>query len=40
MDNLEKEGKSLADEAQKLVDLAWKMSPEGIAAEKATRKAY
>ena len=39
LDNIEKEGKSLADEAQKLVDLAWKMSPEGIAAEKATRKA-
>ena len=38
LDNIEKEGKSLADEAQKLVDLAWKMSPEGQAAEEAVRK--
>ena len=38
LDNIEKEGKSLADEAQKLVDLAWKMSPEGQAAEEAIRK--
>ena len=28
----------MADEAQKLVDLAWKMSPEGQAAEEAIRK--
>ena len=38
LDNIEKEGKSLADEAQKLVDLAWKMSPEGQAAEELIRK--
>ena len=40
LDNIEKEGKSLADEAQKLVDLAWKMSPEGQAAEEAHSKRY
>ena len=39
LDNIEKEGKSLADSMQKITDLAWKMSPEGIAAEKAARKA-
>ena len=38
LDNIEKEGKSLADEAQKLVDLAWKMSPEGQAMEELVRK--
>jgi len=38
LDSLEKEGKSLAQEAQKLVDMAWKMSPEGQAAEKTARK--
>ena len=38
LDNIEKEGKSLLDEAQKLVDLAWKMSPEGQAAEELIRK--
>ena len=38
LDNIEKEGKSLAEEAQRLTDLAWKMSPEGQAAEKAIRK--
>ena len=38
LDNIAKEGKSLADEAQRLVDLAWKMSPEGQAAEEAIRK--
>ena len=35
---IEKEGKSLADEAKKLTDLAWKMSPEGQAAEELFRK--
>jgi len=39
MDNLEKEGKSLVDQMQKITDLAYQMSPEGIAAEKAARKA-
>jgi len=38
LDNIAKEGKSLADEAQRLTDLAWKMSPEGQAAEEAIRK--
>ena len=38
LDAIEKEGKSLLDEANKLVDLAWKMSPEGIRAEEAIRK--
>ena len=38
LDNIEKEGKSLVDEANKLVDMAWKMSPEGQAAEEAIRK--
>ena len=38
LDDIEKQGKSLADEAQKLTDLAWKMSPEGQAAEEAIRK--
>ena len=38
LDNIEKEGKSLLDEANKLVDMAWKMSPEGQAAEEAIRK--
>ena len=39
LDNIEKEGKSLVDEAKRLTDLAFKISPEGIAAEKAARKA-
>ena len=39
MDNLEKEGKSMVDQLQKITDLAYKMSPEGIAAEEAARKA-
>ena len=38
LDAIEKEGKSLVDEANKLVDLAWKMSPEGQAAEELVRK--
>ena len=38
LDALEAEGKSLAEEAQKLVDMAWKMSPEGQAAEELNRK--
>ena len=38
LDAIKKEGKSLVDEANKLVDLAWKMSPEGQAAEEAIRK--
>ena len=36
---LKTEGKSLAEEAQKLADMAWKMSSEGVAAEEAARKA-
>ena len=38
LDALETEGKSLATEAKKLVDLAWKMSPEGRLAEETARK--
>ena len=38
LDNIAKEGKSLTEEAQRLTDLAWKMSPEGQAAEEAIRK--
>ena len=38
MDNLEKEGKSLVDQMTKITDLAYKMSPEGIAAAEAARK--
>jgi hypothetical protein len=38
LDNIAKEGKSLADEAKRLVDAAWRMSPEGMAAEEAIRK--
>ena len=38
LDAIEKEGKSLADEAKKLVDMAWKMSPEGQLAEESARK--
>ena len=38
LDNIQKEGKSLADNMQKITDLAWKMSPEGQAAEEAIRK--
>ena len=39
LDNLEKEGKSLVDQMQKITDLAYRMSPEGLAAEEAARKA-
>ena len=39
LDAIESEGKSLADEAKKLVDMAWKMSPEGQFAEESARKA-
>ena len=38
IDNIQKEGKSLLEEAQRLTDMAWKMSPEGQAAEEAIRK--
>jgi len=38
LDNIASEGKSLVEEAQRLTDLAWKMSPEGQAAEEAIRK--
>ena len=38
LDNIEKEGKSLVEEAKRLTDLAWKMSPEGQAAEEAIRR--
>ena len=38
IDLIEKEGKSLVEEAQRLTDLAWKMSPEGQAAEEAIRR--
>ena len=38
LDSIKKQGKSLADEAKNLVDLAWRMSPEGQAAEEAIRK--
>ena len=38
LDNIKKEGKSLADNMQKITDLAWKMSPEGQAAEELIRK--
>jgi len=38
LDNIAKEGKSLADEAKRLVDAAWRMSPEGTRAEEAIRK--
>ena len=39
LDKIEGEGKSLMDHLKKITDLAYKMSPEGIAAEKAARKA-
>ena len=39
LDDIQKEGKSLAEEAQRLTDMAWKMSPEGQAAEELNRKA-
>ena len=39
LEGLEAEGKSLAEQAQKLVDMAWKMSPEGQAVEELNRKA-
>jgi len=39
LDNLEKEGKSMVDQMTKITDLAYRMSPEGLAAEEATRKA-
>ena len=38
LDNIKDQGKSLAEQAKKLVDMAWKMSPEGQAAEEAIRK--
>ena len=38
IDLIEKEGKSLVEEAQRLTDLAWKMSPEGQASEEAIRR--
>jgi len=38
LDNIAKEGKTLAEEAQRLTDMAWKMSPEGQAAEELIRK--
>ena len=38
LDLIEKEGKSLVDQAKKLVDQAWEMSPEGIAYREMSRK--
>ncbi len=38
LDLIEKEGKSLVDQAKKLVDQAWEMSPEGIAYREMIRK--
>ena len=38
LDNIKKEGKSMADEAKKLVDMAWRMSPEGQAKDELIRK--
>ena len=37
LDLIEKEGKSLVDQAKKLVDQAWEMSPEGIAYREMSR---
>ena len=39
LDAIKDEGKSLADRAKQLADMAWKMSAEGVAAEEAARKA-
>ena len=38
IDAIEKEGKSLVDQAKKLADRAWEMSPEGIAFRETVRK--
>ena len=38
LDLIEKEGKSLVDQAKKLVDKAWEMSPEGMAYREMSRK--
>jgi len=38
LDLIEKEGKALVDEAKKLTDMAWEMSPEGIAYREMIRK--
>ena len=38
IDAIEKEGKSLVDQAKKLADQAWEMSPEGIAFRETVRK--
>ena len=38
LDLIEKQGKSLAEDAKKLVDMAWEMSPEGIAYREMIRK--
>ena len=38
LDLIEKEGKSLVDQAKKLADRAWEMSPEGIAFRENVRK--
>ena len=38
IDLIEKEGKALVDEAKKLTDMAWEMSPEGIAYREMIRK--
>jgi hypothetical protein len=38
LDLIEKQGKSLVDEANKLADLAWEMSPEGMAYREMVRK--
>ena len=38
LDLIEKEGKSLVDQAKKLADKAWEMSPEGMAYREMVRK--
>jgi hypothetical protein len=38
LDLIKKQGKSLVDEAKKLTDLAWEMSPEGQAFRETVRK--
>ena len=38
LDAIEKEGKSLVDQAKKLTDMAWEMSPEGQAYREMIRK--
>ena len=38
LDLIEKEGKSLVDQAKKLTDMAWEMSPEGQAYREMIRK--